>query len=199
MLQPQRRLLLSRRPRGAVVSRFFSGCDDCAGCDAGPLAKILKHNHKPKPVPNIVIESMLGEDSSEDGTVTTNSASSSSSSSSNSSNTTPLFSMFGGKMRPIHRKRLNQLSTVFMTKQLSLTSGLSLDIPKLKEPSESKESSSQSELNLSQCQVEELHIHCEDCGVARRVETPKDFLDPAKNASGQALLAICPSCVVLVK
>eukprot|EP00392_Amoebophrya_sp_AT5.2_P013781 g13913.t1 len=47
---------------------------------------------------------------------------------------------------------------------------------------------------VSACRVEELRIRCEDCGLKKTVETPKDFFDPSKNDLGKAVLAICPAC-----
>lgn len=42
-------------------------------------------------------------------------------------------------------------------------------------------------------------LSCSACGVNRNIEAPRDLLDPTKNDTGQALLAICPSCVMLLK
>ncbi|CAD7946519.1 unnamed protein product [Amoebophrya sp. A120] len=52
---------------------------------------------------------------------------------------------------------------------------------------------------VSSCRVEEMWIQCKDCGIQKKVETPKDFFDKSRNQLGQAVLAICPSCCVLVK
>ncbi|CAD7954922.1 unnamed protein product [Amoebophrya sp. A25] len=90
---------------------------------------------------------------------------------------TPFFSMFG-PLKPAQKKRLCHLSTVDMTQSASGT---------------------KSTVSRSSCRVAEMIVTCADCGLSKRVETPKDFLDPERNSSGQALLAVCPSCCILVK
>ncbi len=57
----------------------------------------------------------------------------------------------------------------------------------------------QKQVSLSSCTVEEVKVTCQDCGSEKRVESPKDFLDPARNKTGKALLVVCPSCCILVQ
>eukprot|EP00397_Hematodinium_sp_SG-2012_P058606 GEMP01074329.1.p1 GENE.GEMP01074329.1~~GEMP01074329.1.p1 ORF type:complete len:154 (+),score=26.55 GEMP01074329.1:172-633(+) len=47
--------------------------------------------------------------------------------------------------------------------------------------------------------AEEIQVSCADCGLKKTIETPFDLLDPARNPTGRAAVAVCPSCIIEVK
>mmetsp|Transcript_16457 Transcript_16457/g.40724 ORF Transcript_16457/g.40724 Transcript_16457/m.40724 type:complete len:238 (+) Transcript_16457:205-918(+) len=190
--------------RRTLLRRYFasSSCDDCTGCDAtaatdgGGAATssllsdaekgIVHHTHAPSKIDNAIVQAFA-----EQGI--------------------PFFSMFG-PMQAKHRSRLRWLSTISLgTKydrslvpfedELTGTTGLVAvaGVAGAGGGGAAPPSMAPRARTVSACRVEELRIRCEDCGLKKTVETPKDFFDPSKNDLGKAVLAICPACCVLVR
>lgn len=162
---------INRDRPSLVARRFFSGCDDCTGC--GPLLPADAAASAPAGVAAVPPRRNLTLLTHEhDGQKIDNSILQAMRESG-----VPIFSMFG-PLRDAQIKRFCYMSTV------NMVSG----------SAEKKTADT-----LAGCTVEEIVIKCGDCGIERRVETPRDFLDPNRNTTKKALLAICPSCVLQIR